>query len=297
MIRKLYLAGSLATATALAAPTCAQELYLLHSGPSPSLERIDGPTGQVLGELPILGATYLGRGLAIRWDGMLFTTDHLGKDDDRLFKIHPATGQGEVIGVPLPTYMLTLAADPNTGRLYGTSDKDLYRIDHKTGDSVLIGQVHADGMFGGPMAMAIGRDGMGYVTDRGYIGLYKVDLETAETTFVCFLGSQVWYEDMAFDSDGMLWAIMAWDGMVRRSDILNCHVEPLYEHYAIGIEVVPEGDGCYSDCNLDGALDLFDFLCFVNAFNAGDDKADCTGDHDLSLFDFLCFVNSFNAGC
>jgi hypothetical protein len=55
--------------------------------------------------------------------------------------------------------------------------------------------------------------------------------------------------------------------------------------------------GCYADFTGDGELDLFDFLAFVNAFNAGQAEADCDGDQSLSLFDFLCFVNRFNAGC
>jgi len=54
---------------------------------------------------------------------------------------------------------------------------------------------------------------------------------------------------------------------------------------------------CYADFNADGVLDLFDFLAFVNAFNAGQPAADCDGDQGLTLFDFLCFVNAFNAGC
>lgn len=52
----------------------------------------------------------------------------------------------------------------------------------------------------------------------------------------------------------------------------------------------PDCDGSYS-------LDLFDFLCFVNAFNAEEPYSDCDGDGAFSLFDFLCFVNSFNVGC
>ncbi len=55
--------------------------------------------------------------------------------------------------------------------------------------------------------------------------------------------------------------------------------------------------GCYADCTGDGTLDLFDFLCFVNAFNAGEAYADCEGTCAQDLFDFLCFVNQFNAGC
>lgn len=54
---------------------------------------------------------------------------------------------------------------------------------------------------------------------------------------------------------------------------------------------------CENDCDRDGVLDLFDYLCFTNRFNAQDPSADCDKDGSLSLFDFLCFVNAFNQGC
>lgn len=54
---------------------------------------------------------------------------------------------------------------------------------------------------------------------------------------------------------------------------------------------------CYADFNEDGALDLFDFLAFVNDFNAGGSRSDCDGNRTWDLFDFLCYVNAFNAGC
>lgn len=54
---------------------------------------------------------------------------------------------------------------------------------------------------------------------------------------------------------------------------------------------------CYADCDGNGKLELFDFLCYTNAFNNGDPMADCDGSGVLDLFDFLCFVNAFNAGC
>jgi hypothetical protein len=54
---------------------------------------------------------------------------------------------------------------------------------------------------------------------------------------------------------------------------------------------------CYADFTGDGALDLFDFLAFVNLFNAGDPAADCDHSDTLDLFDFLCFTNAFNEGC
>jgi len=55
--------------------------------------------------------------------------------------------------------------------------------------------------------------------------------------------------------------------------------------------------GCRADCDGDGDLTLFDFLCFQNLFDAGDLAADFDGDGVLTLFDFLAFQNEFDAGC
>lgn len=54
---------------------------------------------------------------------------------------------------------------------------------------------------------------------------------------------------------------------------------------------------CLADCDGDGTLTLFDFLCFQNNFATGSPDADCDGDGLLTLFDFLCFQNAFAAGC
>jgi sugar lactone lactonase YvrE len=54
---------------------------------------------------------------------------------------------------------------------------------------------------------------------------------------------------------------------------------------------------CIADCDGSGTIDLIDFLCFQNAFDAGDPKADCTADGVLDVFDFLCFLRAFDAGC
>ncbi len=61
---------------------------------------------------------------------------------------------------------------------------------------------------------------------------------------------------------------------------------------------------CYADCDKsNGAcvLDIFDFLCFQNAFVASDPYGcDCdisTGIGVCDIFDFLCFQNAFVAGC
>ncbi len=59
----------------------------------------------------------------------------------------------------------------------------------------------------------------------------------------------------------------------------------------------PGPDRCPADCDADGTLTFFDFLCFQNRFAAADPAADCDADGTLTFFDFLCFQNAFAAGC
>jgi uncharacterized membrane protein len=54
---------------------------------------------------------------------------------------------------------------------------------------------------------------------------------------------------------------------------------------------------CYADCTGEGALDVFDFLCFQDAFVQGDPYADCDESGSLDVFDFLCFQDAFVRGC
>ena len=51
-----------------------------------------------------------------------------------------------------------------------------------------------------------------------------------------------------------------------------------------------------ADLTGDGSLDIFDFLAFQNAFDAGQPLADFNGDCTLDIFDFLAFQNAFDAG-
>lgn len=68
-----------------------------------------------------------------------------------------------------------------------------------------------------------------------------------------------------------------------------------------GVGPAASGSGwlttCYADCDENGVVDFFDFLCFQQAFLAGDPYADCDGDGTLDMMDFLCFQGHFAAGC
>jgi len=54
---------------------------------------------------------------------------------------------------------------------------------------------------------------------------------------------------------------------------------------------------CYPDCDGSGGLDVFDFLCFQDAFVVADPYADCDGNSVFDVFDFLCFQDAFVTGC
>jgi hypothetical protein len=86
-------------------------------------------------------------------------------------------------------------------------------------------------------------------------------------------------------------ATEAFDVYVNEEGVSDHYLQNLVEGSGL-IEV-----GCYADCDSSGALDVFDYLCFINLFEAESAEADCDSSGDLDLFDFLCYVNSFAAGC
>lgn len=54
---------------------------------------------------------------------------------------------------------------------------------------------------------------------------------------------------------------------------------------------------CAADCDGDGLVLVYDYLCYLNLFDAGDPRADLDGDGALTVFDFLEFQNDFESGC
>jgi len=74
---------------------------------------------------------------------------------------------------------------------------------------------------------------------------------------------------------------------------------PLFNPRVANVVVYYDGPcgGCYPDCTGEGTLDIFDFLCFQDAFTVMDPYADCTGEGTFDIFDFLCFQDAFTIGC
>ncbi|MCA9280127.1 MAG: hypothetical protein H6815_12235 [Phycisphaeraceae bacterium] len=53
----------------------------------------------------------------------------------------------------------------------------------------------------------------------------------------------------------------------------------------------------FTDCDGSGALNVFDYICFGNAYAGNDPYADCDGNGILNIFDYICYGNVFAAGC
>jgi hypothetical protein len=121
------------------------------------------------------------------------------------------------------------------------------------------------------------------------------------------------------NSDGLFNDLWTWDGQVwTKLDTPGAppkRVDPMMTYDSVRHAIVLFGGEdengkilgdtweyicsapCYPDLDGNGTLDLFDFLSFVNLFNAAAPDADCDGNGALDLFDFLCFINAFNKGC
>ena len=54
---------------------------------------------------------------------------------------------------------------------------------------------------------------------------------------------------------------------------------------------------CYADCDESGALTIFDYICFGNAYAGNEPYADCDNSGSLNVFDYICYGNAYAAGC
>jgi hypothetical protein len=158
-----------------------------------------------------------------------------------------------------------------------------------------------------------------WTRDGGFVlldGLAPAELDRATPYAVNSNGVSV---GMAFD--GSAWNATMWspDGaitnlndlvsapggfMLDRATAINDRGDIVgFGHFgpgwapAVAFYLEAIGEACAADFDGDGALTLFDFLAFQNAFDAGDAAADFDGDGSLTIFDFLAFQNAFDAGC
>jgi photosystem II stability/assembly factor-like uncharacterized protein len=105
-------------------------------------------------------------------------------------------------------------------------------------------------------------------------------------------------------NDGATWR--RYSAGLHTCAVVDLILEPERDRLVIGTQgrgawsVRAPAAPCPADCDGDGALTFFDFLCFQDAFARGDPWADfdtTTGRGRLDFFDLLAFQNAFAGGC
>lgn len=138
---------------------------------------------------------------------------------------------------------------------------------------------------GGPSVAA----GWGRFESAGY--LLTADSRAADRqgrSFDTGLGGHDHAQGYTFEAAGLYdVTLIAWDanGVYADSDPVTVRV------------LVGGMPPCEADVNDDGFLDFFDYLDFVDAFEAGDAAADFNDDGFVDFFDYADFVAAFEAGC
>jgi hypothetical protein len=165
-------------------------------------------------------------------------------------------------GVMTQTDILT-APDPVGWEAFGTSVS-------LAGDRALVGTCPNTHDFGHGSGRAIIFERVG----SGWTAVYALHREvgTPDDWFGCTVGMA---EDLA---------------LVSAPSIRVGSTEP-------GTVYLYDLSPCGADCTGDGALDVFDFLCFHGRVMTSDPAADCNGDGLINIFDFLCFHAMTVAGC
>jgi len=292
----------------LAGQAVGQEtMYGLSGNISPLLRRLDKTTGSILETLQVTGHEALFGGLAADSAGRLYSIDgYNDPNPDRLFGIDRTTGAGAVVGpIGFNWNFRSVCWDAAGGRLLGSRDNALFTMDTGTG---LATQVALITNPGGPLdqmtSLAVDGQGRAFGTDIGNTDLFSVNLTTGVATFIASVGqSSNWFNDLAFDSAGVLWGCRFNGGVYTIDTITGVETFRFAGNYT-GLVFVNEGPApCYANCDgssVPPVLNVSDFICFQTAYAAGSSYANCDGSTTppvLNVSDFICFQTRYAAGC
>jgi hypothetical protein len=295
--------GTLAFAAVVSAGGVAsaqsETMYVLDSPINPFLLTLNKDTGGILTIDSITNEQSLFGGLAIDGADDLYSIDGYNDEfSDRLFKIDKETGEGEVVGDTGYNWNFrSVTVHPQTDVLYGTRDNELFTFDKSTGLATSIAVI-SEATLDQLTAMVIGADGVAYGTDIGDTGLFRIDLTTGQATHLGNVGqSGNWFEDLAFDSEGVLWGARVQGGM-HTIDIDSGTQELQFGGAYPGVVFEFEGAGkCIADCDGNGALNVLDFVCFQGEWQKQTPTGDCDGNGTYNILDFVCYQGAFQAGC
>jgi hypothetical protein len=135
-----------------------------------------------------------------------------------------------------------------------------------------------------------------YTTDGQFVSEFPINIEGGGQVLAWDPADDtLWTLENTYNPPGRIFQFDKQGNLLQEIPIPE--IDGNNEFFSGGEFSIRPPSDCYPDFTGDGVLDLFDFLDYVNAFNAGEDRADCDQEGGLDLFDFLCFTNAFNEGC
>ncbi|MFI4915445.1 MAG: GC-type dockerin domain-anchored protein [Phycisphaerales bacterium JB060] len=286
------------TLAGLATTASADRMYAVDSS-TDSLYIFDTATGATvttIGPLNPDPARYTTPiSMAVNGRGDIFVINNSPAGDEGLSRVDPATGLAVHIG---GNVFASISFGPG-GQLFGIApDSSLAIVSTTTGMTTSLGGPALPRLFGLDYNR---RDGFFYgITSSGpgtIPDLLKIDASSGAVVATVGLSMGIAGSapgSIAFEAGGDL--VMTENG--RR--LWEIDIATGAMSLRASTADAPQGLGamqCIADFDGNSVLDIFDFLAFQNAFDAGDRRADLDGDGRLTIFDFLTFQNAFATGC
>jgi hypothetical protein len=291
------------TAIVASAAQAEEFLYALSNYINGSLLKVEPGTWTVLESHPITNDEALFGGLAVDAAQDIYSIDgYNDANSDRLFRIDRSSGAGTVVGDTGFNWNFRFVyAHPITDVLYGGRDSELYTIDRASGLATLIGSM--SGVSGQISALAIDSQGNAYCTSLGNTGLYSLDLSNAQATYIGNIGPDSGYQDLAFDSNDVLYGVHFFDnGTLWTIDTVNATETFVAATSYRGITFVVEEPECPGDVDGDGDTDLSDLATLLSAYGSvpGDPNwnpaCDFDADSDVDLTDLAFLLSDYGCG-
>ena len=230
------------------------------SGSPTGFYRLDAGVSTWVAEMPFISVSVGGMSFSAGGDFLWIVMDPPDTRPDTLFAVTFLGAWHEIGPVSLPGETPTIA-----GIAIDPSTGRLYALDTVTDHLLVIDTSTGD-------AIQIGA-GLGVVASA--IG--GMDFAPSGRLYIVTAGGKLYLVDTATGLAGPILGDLPFS--------------------VSALAAIPEAT-CYADCDGNGALDIFDFLCFQNSFVAGEPYAcDCDPDPACDIFDFLCFQNAFVGGC
>jgi len=293
---------------------------LVASAGSNEILEYDGQTGAFVGEFVSAGSGGLAGPFGLHFDprpggqGNLFVTTA----DERVLEFDGSSGAFVREFVSAGSGGLTLARglmfNPVTGNLLVASFETDQVLEYDGQTGAFIGQWNNGGTnnrltMDNPYQIRLGRDGDVYVSRNN-------EHESAGGTGALHLTNASIYHFRAENGYFMRAYVLGINAGLHHptsfdfypGDDTDCNFNRVPDECDInsGFSQDVNGNGipdecesvvCYADCDGSGARDIFDFLCFQDAFVQMDPYANCDGNSVFDIFDFLCFQDAFVTGC